>query len=131
MDSASLSDKSHLAKHYSSMGSQRMASREQMPPAPIELPSSLSVPPKPDADKQSPTSVAEEEQITAKDMNTDHDDDVEQRLTKLLNVDNSRSSFEKSYTLKMKLMSGFFGTVYTGVHNSTGEKYAVKVVERR
>lgn len=70
-------------------------------------------------------------QITTREKNTDNDDDIKQRLTKLLLSDNSRTSFEKSYTLKMKLMSGFFGTVYTGIHNSTGEKYAVKVVERR
>ncbi len=100
-----------------------MASREHMPP---------------DADKRSPASVigmtsgfAAGEQITAKDMNTNNDDDIDQRFTKLLSVDNSLQSFEKIYTLKTKLMSGFFGTVYTGVHNSTGEKYAVKVVERR
>lgn len=65
------------------------------------------------------------------DMNTDYNNDLEQRLTKLLSADNDRPAFEKSYTLKKKLMAGFFGTVYSGIRNSTGEKFAVKVVERR
>mmetsp|Transcript_3121 Transcript_3121/g.4693 ORF Transcript_3121/g.4693 Transcript_3121/m.4693 type:complete len:717 (+) Transcript_3121:227-2377(+) len=58
------------------------------------------------------------------------DDDLERELANLILVDKSRPSFDKSYTLKKKLMSGSYGTVFAGVHNSTTKEFAIKVVDR-
>lgn len=57
--------------------------------------------------------------------------DLERGLAELLLVDTSRPSFDKSYTLAKKLMSGSYGTVYAGVHISTQKEVAIKVVDRR
>ena len=59
------------------------------------------------------------------------DDDLERGLAKLLLVDNSRPPFDKSYSLQKKLMSGSYGTVFAGLHNSSSKEFAIKVVDRR
>lgn len=59
------------------------------------------------------------------------DNDLERDLAQLLLVDNSRPSFDKSYTLQKKLMSGSYGTVFAGLHNSSSKEFAIKVVDRR
>jgi len=58
------------------------------------------------------------------------DNDLERDLAHLLLVDNSRPSFDKSYTLQKKLMSGSYGTVFAGFHNSSSKEFAIKVVDR-
>jgi serine/threonine protein kinase len=58
-------------------------------------------------------------------------DDLERGLAELLLVDKSRPTFENSYTIDRRLMSGSYGTVYAGVHNSTKREFAIKVVDRR
>ena len=58
-------------------------------------------------------------------------DDLERGLAELLLVDKSRPAFDKSYTLQKKLMSGSYGTVFAGLHNTTSREFAIKVVDRR
>ena len=58
-------------------------------------------------------------------------DDLERELAELLLVDESRPTFDESYTLNKKLMSGSYGIVYSGAHNSTSREFAIKVVDRR
>mmetsp|Transcript_28789 Transcript_28789/g.45341 ORF Transcript_28789/g.45341 Transcript_28789/m.45341 type:complete len:712 (+) Transcript_28789:186-2321(+) len=58
------------------------------------------------------------------------DDDFERVLADLLLVDISRPSFDASYTLKKKLMSGSYGTVFAGLHNLSSKEFAIKVVDR-
>ncbi len=59
------------------------------------------------------------------------DDDFERVLADLLLVDISRPTFDASYTLKKKLMSGSYGTVFAGLHNLSSKEFAIKVVDRR
>ena len=57
--------------------------------------------------------------------------DIERGIAELLLVDDSRPSFDNSYKLEKKLMSGSYGTVFVGVHNLTQREFAIKVVDRR
>ena len=59
------------------------------------------------------------------------DKDLERALAELLLVDKSRQPFDKTYTLQKKLMSGSYGTVFSGLHNSSSKEFAIKVVDRR
>ncbi len=59
------------------------------------------------------------------------DDEFEQALANLLLVDKSRPTFDTTYTLKRKLMSGSYGTVFAGLHNLSSKEFAIKVVDRR
>lgn len=43
----------------------------------------------------------------------------------------SQLSFEQHYTLGPHIAKGSFGTVYTALHVSTNEEYAVKVIDRQ
>mmetsp|Transcript_22648 Transcript_22648/g.43861 ORF Transcript_22648/g.43861 Transcript_22648/m.43861 type:complete len:808 (+) Transcript_22648:155-2578(+) len=77
-----------------------------------------------------------------KNTNNDRDSDVAKQRESLstalgnglegllLGSEFSQNRFEHFYTLKKKLMSGSFGTVYVGEHNLTKKEFAVKVIDR-